>query len=43
MQNKLILKANKIDNNSLDVSKLDVGLYIVVISTENNTYFKKCF
>ena len=42
MQSKLILNANKVDNNSLDVSNLDAGLYIVAISTENNTYFKKC-
>lgn len=42
MQNKLILKANKFDNNSLDVSKLNSGLYLVVISTDSSTYFKKC-
>ncbi|WP_396160474.1 T9SS type A sorting domain-containing protein [Flavobacterium sp.] len=42
LQNKLILKTNKFDNNSLDVRKLDAGLYIVVISTDSNTYFKKC-
>lgn len=42
LQNKLILKTNKVNNNSLDVRKLDAGLYILVISEESNTYYKKC-
>jgi len=42
MQNKLILSTTKVDNNGLDVRKLNAGLYIVVISTEGNTYYKKC-
>ena len=42
LQNKLILKTNKVYNNSLDVRKLDAGLYILVISEESNTYYKKC-
>lgn len=42
MQNKLILNTNKVDNNSIDVTKLDAGIYLVVISTDNTTYYKKC-
>jgi uncharacterized delta-60 repeat protein len=42
MQNKLILNTNKVENNSIDVTKLDAGIYMVVISTEMNTYIKKC-
>ncbi|WP_396160473.1 T9SS type A sorting domain-containing protein [Flavobacterium sp.] len=42
MQNKLIVLTNKVENNSLNLGKLDSGVYIVVISTESNTYYKKC-
>lgn len=41
LQNKLILLTNKVNNNSLDLGKIEDGLYIIVISTDNNTYFKK--
>lgn len=41
MQKKLILFTNKLNNNNLNLSGLDAGLYIVEIRTDNNTSFKK--
>lgn len=41
MQKKLILFTNKLNNNNLNLSGLDAGLYIVEIRTENNTSIKK--
>jgi hypothetical protein len=41
MQKKLILLTNKLNNNNLNLSGLDAGLYIVEIRTDNNTSIKK--